>query len=284
MSRPSDSHRSSRVQRVLTRLWNAWRSNGLGGVWADVRDILARLWRRTWVRFWMQFAGVTRFGRMATRFAGWFAPPYRARVYLCYMNRKGYVSPRATLYHKDVRLGENVFIGDGVLIFQAGENSGPVEIGDRARLWGDSFMEIGDGGSITLGPQTRVNPGVKLYSHIAPIRIGCDVGLSTNCVLYSYDHGIAPDTPYLKQPLETKGPIIIEDHAWLGTNVIVLSGVRIGRGAVIAAGSVVTRDVPDNAVAAGVPARVVKMRGEIAGKHSGRREWTKVGSQDANDA
>ena len=53
---------------------------------------------------------------------------------------------------------------------------------------------------------------------------------------------------------------IIEDDVWIGCNVVVLSGVRIGEGAVIAAGSVVTRDVPAQAVAAGAPAQVIKMR------------------------
>lgn len=53
------------------------------------------------------------------------------------------------------------------------------------------------------------------------------------------------------------------DGAWLGVGVIVLGGVRIGAGAVIGAGSVVTQDVPDGAIAVGVPARVVKMRSEL---------------------
>ncbi len=64
----------------------------------------------------------------------------------------------------------------------------------------------------------------------------------------------------MMQPLQTKGGIFIHDEAWLGYGVIVLSGVQIGKGAVIGAGSVVTRDVPDNAIAVGVPARVVRMR------------------------
>jgi acetyltransferase-like isoleucine patch superfamily enzyme len=87
--------------------------------------------------------------------------------------------------------------------------------------------------------------------------------ISPNCALYSYNHGIEPDKPIRKQPLETKGGIVIDDDAWLGFGVIVLDGVRIGKGAVIGAGSVVTHDVPDNAIAAGVPARVVKMRDEL---------------------
>jgi acetyltransferase-like isoleucine patch superfamily enzyme len=59
---------------------------------------------------------------------------------------------------------------------------------------------------------------------------------------------------------ETKGPIIIEDGVWIGANSIILSGVKIGAGAVIGAGSIVTKDIPPYSIAAGNPAKVVKFR------------------------
>jgi acetyltransferase-like isoleucine patch superfamily enzyme len=59
------------------------------------------------------------------------------------------------------------------------------------------------------------------------------------------------------QPLQTKGGIVIEDDVWIGFGVIVLDGVKIGKGAVLGAGSVVTRDIPDNTVAVGVPAKTI---------------------------
>lgn len=58
----------------------------------------------------------------------------------------------------------------------------------------------------------------------------------------------------------TKGSIIIDDEVWIGSNVIILSGVRIGKGAIIAAGAVVTKDIPPYAIAGGNPARVLKYR------------------------
>ena len=58
----------------------------------------------------------------------------------------------------------------------------------------------------------------------------------------------------------SKGSIIIEEDVWIGSNVVVLSGIKIGRGAVIGAGSVVTKDVKPYSVIAGNPARIVKMR------------------------
>lgn len=59
---------------------------------------------------------------------------------------------------------------------------------------------------------------------------------------------------------QTKGPIVVEDDVWIGTNVLVLSGVTIGQGAVVAAGSVVTKNVPPYAVVGGNPAHVIKYR------------------------
>lgn len=57
-----------------------------------------------------------------------------------------------------------------------------------------------------------------------------------------------------------RGPIVLEDDVWVGTNALILSGVRVGRGAVVGAGAVVSRDVPSYAIVCGVPARVVRYR------------------------
>lgn len=83
------------------------------------------------------------------------------------------------------------------------------------------------------------------------------------CAFYPYEHGILPTLPIRKQPLRTRGGIVIGDEAWLGVGVIVLDGVHIGAGAVVGAGSVVMHDIPEGAVAQGVPARVVMLRSEL---------------------
>jgi len=86
------------------------------------------------------------------------------------------------------------------------------------------------------------------------------VQIAPNCAFYPYEHGFKPGEPIKSQPLNTQGGIVIGDDAWLGVGVIVLDGSRIGTGAVIGAGSVVNSEIPDEAIAVGVPARVIKYR------------------------
>ena len=74
----------------------------------------------------------------------------------------------------------------------------------------------------------------------------------------------------------SRGGIHISDDAWIGVGVIVLDGVRIGKGAVIGAGSVVTRDVPDNTIVAGVPAKVIRMRNDMPPGDGNKKLPTKV--------
>lgn len=78
---------------------------------------------------------------------------------------------------------------------------------------------------------------------------------ANNLVIVDHDHVV--DTEGVTGELIAK-PVIIEDHVWCGANVTITKGVRIGAGAVIAAGAVVTKDVPEKAVMAGVPARRIR--------------------------
>lgn len=211
----------------------------------------------------MQFAGLSYTGRLATWLATWFAPPYKARRHLARYNSKGYIAPNAKIYHPHLRLDTNVFIGDRVIIFQA-ENGGAVELGDRVHIHQDTCIETGDGGSVKIAAKTHIQPRCQFSAYKGSIEIGRGVQIAPNCAFYPYNHGIAPDAPIQQQQLQTKGKIAIEDDAWLGCGVIVLDGVRIGKGAVIGAGAVVNSDVPDGAIATGVPARVVNTRSNLA--------------------
>ncbi len=207
----------------------------------------------------MLFAGMSPAGRLATRLASLFTLSYYGGQDLACWNRKGYVSPKAEISHKGLSLGSNVFIDDRVIIYNL-HNGGPVKLGNKVHLYRDSIIQTGQGGSISIGSSTYIQPRCTLSSFKGPIIIGERVQIAPNCSFYSYDHGITAGIDMLKQPLQTKGGIVIEDGAWLGVGVTVLDGVTIGKGAVVGAGSVVMKDVPEDAVVMGVPACIVKFR------------------------
>jgi acetyltransferase-like isoleucine patch superfamily enzyme len=212
----------------------------------------------------MRLAGLPGVGRLAMGVAAWAVPPYRGRVRLSAMHRRGYIAPSARLYHRHLHLGPHVFIGDHVLIYQADNDSGPVELGPRVRLHQDVIIESGAGGSLSIGEGTNIHPRCQLSAYKGVIRIGAGVSMAPYCALYPYDHSILPGMPIRGQPIHSRGGIVIGDEVWLGVGVIVLDGVRIGTGAVVGAGSVVVHDVPDGAVVQGVPARVMMFRSELA--------------------
>ena len=216
-----------------------------------------------WIRFWLRYAGLSSFGRFATRLAAWPAPPYTSRFYLSRLNPKGYIDASAIIHHTQLMLGFNIFIADRVVINEA-SGGGQVEICDRVHILRDTIIVAGSGGKVTIGADTYIQPCCKIMGYKGPVRIGCNVQIAPNCAFYPYNHGFAPVELIRNQPLHTKGGIIIEDDVLLGFGVIVLDGVRIGRGAVIGAGSVVTRSIPDGAVAVGNPARVIKMRSDLS--------------------
>ncbi|MGE3539064.1 MAG: acyltransferase [Candidatus Tectimicrobiota bacterium] len=220
--------------------------------------------RELWAQSWMRLAGVPGVGRLAMGVAGWTMPPYRGRVPLAAMHRRGYIAPSARLYHRALRLGPHVFLGDRVLIYQVHDDTGPVELGRRVRLHQDVIIETGAGGSLYIDDESTVQPSCQLSVYAGTIHIGAGVSIAPHCAFYPYNHSVLPELPIRRQPLRSCGGIVIGDEAWLGFGVIVLDGVRIGKGAVVGAGSVVAHDVPDGAVAQGVPARVMMLRRELA--------------------
>ena len=107
---------------------------------------------------------------------------------------------------------------------------------------------------VTIGARTRINRGCWLDAR-GSLRIGDDVSISPEVVVLTTQHSWrAPGFP-----LESK-PVVIEDHVWIGMRAVVLPGTTLGRGAVVAAGAVVSGHVPPLAVVAGVPARQVAER------------------------
>jgi maltose O-acetyltransferase len=111
------------------------------------------------------------------------------------------------------------------------------------------------GAHLTVGARCFANFGLVALD-VAAITIGDDVQIGPNVQLLTPTHPVEPEPR--RQKWEAAEPIVIGDNVWLGGGVIVLPGVTIGENTVVGAGAVVTRDLPANVVAVGIPARVVR--------------------------
>ncbi|MDA0328586.1 MAG: acyltransferase [Gemmatimonadetes bacterium] len=123
------------------------------------------------------------------------------------------------------------------------------------------FIAADGDGSIVVGNGVRFNERVHLNASIAGhIEIGDNVLVGPGVVLRATNHRFRRvDIPIREQGHEP-GTIVIGDDVWLGANVTVVSGVKVGRGAIVAAGAVVTRDVDPLSIVGGVPARAIGSR------------------------
>lgn len=121
--------------------------------------------------------------------------------------------------------------------------------------------------------KTFYNPTIKIgcnchlgeYSHITSINnvtIGNNVRTGRFVLISDNSHGdtdeISLSIPPMERPLRSKGPVVIHDDVWIGDKVTILAGITIGKGAVIAANSVVTKDVPAYSVVGGMPAKIIR--------------------------
>ena len=110
-----------------------------------------------------------------------------------------------------------------------------------------------------VGQRVAINVGTYIDAG-GEIAIGDHVMIGPHCVISSREHSIEPnDVPMCFQPVRY-GAIAIGDDVWIGANVSIRGGVKIGDGCVIAAGAVVVGDIPPNAIAGGVPAKVLRYR------------------------
>jgi acetyltransferase-like isoleucine patch superfamily enzyme len=196
----------------------------------------------------------------AKRMACTFSGSYCGRRHLATFTKKGYISTKALLTHNKMILGKNIYIDDNVVIHRFHEG-GSVEIGDGSSIYRDCIFQTGQQGSVSIGNNSHIQPRCILSAFLSPIIIGSDVQIAPNSHFYSYDHGTDLGELMHYQPLKTKGGIMVGNDVWIGVGVIVLDGVKIGNGAVIAAGSVVKSDVPEFGIVAGNPARFIKTRG-----------------------
>ncbi|MBC7881422.1 MAG: GAF domain-containing protein [Anaerolineae bacterium] len=178
-------------------------------------------------------------------------------------------------------MGRNVFI-DADVDFR---NAAAIEVGDNvllragvrldARNQGNRIV-LNEGVGLECGvmimamQQTEIEVGegswIGPYSVLAGpghLKIGKNCLIAAHAGIYANNHQFADPNLTIKEQGVTRKGIVIEDDCWLGHAVSVLDGVTIGRGSVIGAGSVVTKDIPPYSVAVGTPARVIRKRGAV---------------------
>ena len=160
----------------------------------------------------------------------------------------------------NVNLEKNCKLNNAIL-------SGDITLGNHCKI----IEGVALYGKITIGNFTSLNgPNTDMRCAIHPITIGSFCSIARNVVFQEYNHDHTQLTSYMvrtnmqgKSYLEdivSKGAIEIGHDVWIGTQCVVLSGAKIGTGAVIAANSVVSGEIPPYAIAAGSPAKVIKYR------------------------
>lgn len=149
---------------------------------------------------------------------------------------------------------------------QGSEISGKVRIAEKVKIKGALIQ-----GQVAIGRHTALaKSGVQVLASVHEISIGAFCSIARNVTILEYNHPVKRlSTAFISKKMtgssasiehESKGSIAIGNDVWIGVNACVLSGVRVGNGAIIAANAVVNKDVPDYAIVGGIPAKVIGYR------------------------
>lgn len=134
-----------------------------------------------------------------------------------------------------------------------------ISLGKGTRIGRGSFLTAGQG-RLNLADYVAISPCVNIGADHGLIEIGRQAAIGPGTVIRAANHRFArPDIPIIKQG-HAEGSVIIEEDVWIGANCVITPDVRIGRGAIVGAGAVVTRNVAPFAIVAGVPAREIGRR------------------------
>jgi acetyltransferase-like isoleucine patch superfamily enzyme len=170
-----------------------------------------------------------------------------------------HVEPSSLLsYPSRMRMGDGVRIGPHVAVRANSARAEAIRL-DAGCLLQDGAVLNASEGRIEIGERTWIGPYVVIYGN-GTVTIGRDVMVAAHSCITSVGHGHADlSRPMMAQPI-TVAPVTIEDDVWIGMNCTILPGVRIGRGAIVAAGALVRRDVAPYEIVGGVPARTIGRR------------------------
>jgi acetyltransferase-like isoleucine patch superfamily enzyme len=183
--------------------------------------------------------------------------PFKHLLFILRQRRAG---NRVSFYaylkgHEQIELGRGCKIHADASV-DASRSPG-VRFGDKVTLNRYAYIQGGNGG-VRLGNGVEIN-NFSIVNGTGGVDIGDDTLVGPGVRIISYQHRHAADATIRSQPVDAR-PIRIGRDCWLGANAIIMSGVSIGDGVVVAAGAVVRVDIPPRAIVAGVPATVKKYR------------------------
>ena len=114
-------------------------------------------------------------------------------------------------------------------------------------------------GDVIIGDYTRIGLHDTI---IGPVNIGHHVNLAQGITVTALNHNFEDSEKRIDEQGVSTTPVVIEDDVWIGANAVILPGVRVGTHSVVAAGAVVTKEVPPHSIVAGIPAKIIKKIGE----------------------
>jgi acetyltransferase-like isoleucine patch superfamily enzyme len=159
--------------------------------------------------------------------------------------------------HK-IRIGDHVVIDDNCLLDAKGESNGGITIGSGVFIGRNTILSCKNG-DIEIADRANIGFNCEIFS-ASRVTVGAGTLLAAYCYLIGGDHDFSdPSKAVLDQARVSRG-VSVGAGVWMGAGVKVMDGVQIGDGAVVGAGAVVREAVPDRAIAAGVPARIVGTR------------------------
>jgi acetyltransferase-like isoleucine patch superfamily enzyme len=234
------------VRKVVERLYQKMKSDSTYELtdWLPTGVLLGEIWSRGW----MAIRGILNRGRFAKTKG------------ILFLGRD--VRLRAS---RRISIGRSVSIHDHV--FLDGLCRDEVNIGDNVTIREYSIIECtgvlrAPGEGLVIGN----NVGISQHAFIGvrgKVVIGNNVIMGPNVTIYAANHNFEDPDRLINDQGESREGIMIEDDCWLGTGCVILDGVKIGQGSVIAAGCVVTKSVPPYSIVAGIPGRVIRTRGKI---------------------
>jgi acetyltransferase-like isoleucine patch superfamily enzyme len=173
------------------------------------------------------------------------------------------VSWRAKLegHPRNIRVRRGAHVREQAWLHCSDDDS-TIEIGSRTLIMPYAKLVAGSGGRIKIGQNCTVHSFNVFYGFEGGLTIGDNVRIATGVSIIAGNHNFDDVTKGPNEQGGTSEGIVIENDVWIAAGVIIVDGVTIGAGAVIGAGSVVTKNVPANSVCVGVPAAVIRQRGE----------------------